>query len=189
MVLDITKRLSIKSFFLVAVAAVATALVLGCGGDDGDASDGDQTYDPEASTTVSTASITKAQFVKQVNKLCREAWVVVLDNWEVYTGTQDPKLNERKRFEEAVQLSLLAGVDFHIFDEIRQLGAPAGEERAIEEIIGPFQIAVELGWKNRWRAHSVVEIIPQFEDYNKRARRYGLDDCLVDETHIAPIEA
>jgi hypothetical protein len=78
--------------------------------------------------------------------------------------------------------------NFHIFDNFRILGAPAGEQRAIEEIIGPFQAAVELGWKERWRAYSIADIPPQFEIYNRRARRYGLDDCLVDKAHLQPIE-
>lgn len=138
---------------------------------------------------MTTASITKAEFVKRVNEICREAWVVVLDNWNDYTATQDRKLSEKKRFEEAVQLSLLAGIDFHIFDEIINLGAPRSEERAIEEMIGPFQAAVELGWKKRWRAHSVAEVTPHFQEYNQRARQYGLDDCLVDESHMRAIEA
>jgi hypothetical protein len=176
--------------FLFAVVAVVAAAGVGCGGDDGDASaGGGQGYDPEASTTMTTASLTKAQFVKQLNKICREAWTTVTGNWDEYTSTQDPKLSERKRFEEAVPLSLLAGLDFHIFDNVRGLGAPRGEEAAIEEMIGPFQVAVELGWKNRWRAHSIAEIAPHFEEYNAHARRQGLDDCLVDEAHLAPIES
>ncbi len=176
------------------LTAIAIAVVVvGCGGDNGGSSNGNsanaaETYDPEASTTMSTASLTKAQFIKKMNKECREAWVTVIDNWDVYTGTQDPKLGERKRFEEAVPLSFLAGIDFHIFDEFRIVGAPRGEERAIEKIIGPFQIAVELGWKNRWRAHSVAEILPHFEEYNAGAERYGLDDCVLRQSRLEPIE-
>jgi hypothetical protein len=188
----ITKELPIKSLvFLLVVAALVGTIVAGCGGDGGDASagDGSKAYDVEASTTMTTASITKAQFVKRVNQICRQAWVVVLDNWDEYSATQDRKLSQRERFEEAVQLSLLAGIDFHIFDEIRQLGAPRGEEGTVEEMIGPFQAAVELGWKKRWTAHSVAEVTPHFKVYNQRAGQYGFDDCLVDESHIKPIEA
>jgi hypothetical protein len=163
-------------------------LASGCGGNDSNGGASTQAYDPEASTTLTTAAIGKAQFVKRANELCRRAWVEIRENWDEYSSTQDPKLSEKKRFEEAVQLSLLAGLDFHIFDEIRSLGAPRGEEQAVEKIIGPFQIAVELGWKNRWHAHSVAEVTPNFQEYNERARSYGLDACLVDEAHIGPLE-
>ncbi|HET8863442.1 MAG TPA: hypothetical protein VFM94_09355 [Solirubrobacterales bacterium] len=41
-------------------------------------------------------------------------------------------------------------MDFHIFDEFRIMGSPNGQEQEIERIIGPFQAAVELGWKESW---------------------------------------
>lgn len=113
----------------------------------------------------------------------------MFDNWDVYTGNQDPKMSRRKRFEEAVRVSLLAGIVFHIFDDIRQLGAPPGQEGEIEEIIGPFQVAAELGWKARWRAYSVSDVAAQFETYNRRAETYDLHECVVDEVRLQPIKA
>jgi hypothetical protein len=172
---------------LAVAATIALAVVAGCGGDDG-SDGGSQAYQPEASTTMSTESISKAQFVRRVNGLCREAWAEVSGNWHDYTRTQDPKLSERERFEDGIQLSLLAGIDYHIFDEIRQLGAPIGEAEAIEEMIGPFQVAVELGWKKRWTGRSMHDVPPQFAEYNRHARSHGLDDCLVDMAHLRPME-
>jgi hypothetical protein len=163
-----------------------TAVAAGCGGSD---SSNAQTYSVEASTVITTASIGKPQFVPRVNKICREAWVEILDNWAEYSSWQDPKESARKRFSEAVQLSLLAGIDFHIFDEILNLGAPKGEEREVEEIVGPMQIAVELGQKLRPSLYSVAEVSEHFDEYNQRAQRYGLDDCLVNEAHLSQIEA
>jgi hypothetical protein len=61
--------------------------------------------------TVAKPPIAKDRFVSRINKLCREAWNTVHDNWNVHTGTQDPKPSERERVEEAVRLSLLAGID------------------------------------------------------------------------------
>lgn len=175
---------------ILAAAATSVFLVAACGGNGGSADADNSSYTPEASTTMTVAkpALTKPQFVAQVNEICREAWVTILDNWDVYTGTQDQKLSERERFSEAVRLSLLAGMDFHIFDNILRLGSPPGEQEEIEEIIVPFQIAVELGWKERWQAYSVPEVVSQFETYNERAERYGLDDCLATEARLRPIE-
>lgn len=171
----------------LALALILSLIIAGtgCGGEDPA-----ESYDPEASTTMTVAEppLTETRFIERVNSICREAWTTVLDNWEVYTGTQDQKLSERERFEEAVRVSLLAGIVFHIFDDIRQLGAPTGEEKEIEEIIGPFQIAAELGWKEEWRAHSVADVVEQFETYNERAADYELDACLVTEERLAPLE-
>jgi len=167
---------------------VATTILAGCGDDEAGDS---EAYAVEASTTVTVASppLTKPQFVSRLNRICRKAWDTVHDNWDVYTGTQSLQLSARERFEEAVRLSLLAGLDFHIFDNVRALGAPPGQADEIEAIIGPFQAAVELGWKERWRAYSIEEIAPQFETYNRLARRYGLDDCLVTHARLGPLEA
>lgn len=164
------------------MAMLAAALAQGCGGDGS----GEGGYTPEAAITMTAAKppLSKEQFVGRTNRICRKAWRTVLENWADYTSWQDTEVSKRKRFEEAVRLSLLAGIDFHIFDNIRALGSPPGEEEAIEAIIRPFQVAVELGWKERWRAYSVADVVPHFATYNRRARTYGLDDCLVDAPHL-----
>lgn len=167
------------------VLTISLAIASGCG-DDGDASGEGGGYQVQASTTMTVASppLTKAQFVAQMNKTCRKAWATVVDNFAVYSGTQDPEeMSRRRRLAESIQLSLLAGVDFHIFDNFRILGGPRGEERAIEEIIGPFQLAVELG-QLRLRLFTFPQVAEHFADYNRRAARYGLDDCLVDLPHL-----
>ncbi len=165
------------------------ALLVGCG-NEGSSKESQGAYDVEASTTMAVAKppLSKAQFVYRINKICRQVWPIVYSNWKEYTAGQGRKLSERERFEDAVRVSLLAGIVLYIFDNVRQTGAPAGEEGEIEKIIGPFQAAVELGWKERWRAHSIADILPHFVTYTQRARRYGLDDCLVDQTHLQPIE-
>lgn len=55
-------------------------------------------------------------------------------------------------------------------------------------MIRPFQAAVELGQQKRWAAQSIDEVPPHFAEYNKRARRYGLHYCLVDEDHLRRLE-
>lgn len=173
------------------VAIAAAAIASGCGGGSDTEAGGGQTYDPEASTTMLVARppLTKAQFVTRVNKICRTAWGIVLNNWAKFTKQQDPTKSRNQRFDEAVRLPLLSGIDFYIFDKVRELGAPAGEEQEIEAVIGPFQIAVELGWKKRWRAYSAEEVIPHFRTYNERAQQYGLSDCLVEPKRLANLEA
>jgi hypothetical protein len=175
---------------LVVLAAVSSAVV-GCGGNA--SGDEDQTYSVVADTTMTTASIAKAQYIPQVNKICRQAWAIIHHNFKEYSGWHETKhpteAVKKKRFVNAVRLSLLAGIDFHIFDGIYRLGAPKGEERRLEEIIGPLQSAVERGQKNLAPISSVAKLATLFGEYNKRARQYGFADCLVDEPHLQPIEA
>lgn len=170
------------------IAAIAV-IAAGCGGSSSSADAGNQTYSVEAETTMTTANVSKAQFVSQANKLCREAWVTILRNFAEYSGWHETKTNKKKNFVESVQLSLLAGIEFHIFDEIRNLGSPQGEEQAIEEIIGPMQSAIERGQKKLAPISSVAKVSKLFGEYDQLARRYGLDDCLVDTAHLHKIEA
>jgi hypothetical protein len=175
-----------KRTLILLLTAVAIATLTGCG-DDGSVDAAGRTYKTEANTTMTVykPSLTKVQFLHRINKICRKRWTIVLENWRQYASLKEGK---KEWFDDAVREPLLAGIDFYIFDEIRQLGAPPGQEQEIEAIIGPFQIAVELGWKKRWQAHSLEEIFPHFAMYNERARRYGLVDCLVDAEHLRPLE-
>jgi hypothetical protein len=137
---------------------------------------------------MAATDITQPQFILRVSKICRRAWVTILDNFAKYSSWQDPKVSKRKRFEEAVQLSLMAGIDFHIFDQIRNLGAPKGDEREIEEIIGPMQSAVEREQKKLVPISSVAQVSAPFDGFNQRASEYGIDDCRVNENRLKKIE-
>lgn len=165
-------------------------MLAGCG-DDGSDDRQAQAYTVQASTTMTAASppLTKSEFVARINKICREAWITVTGNFAEYSSTQDLDLSKQARVAEAIQLSLLAGLDFHIFDNFRILGAPKGQEQEIEKIIGPFQASVELGQMNRPRLLSLAQVAKHFSEYNELARQYGFDDCLVDPAHLSKIKA
>lgn len=183
-VFAITKGISIKLLASISLAAIALgAVVSGCGGGGDSASGaGGTTHSVEAATTMTTGSLSKAQFIAHLNQLCGKEWAEIRQNFRQYSSWQDPRMSEKKRFGEAIQLSLLAGIDFHIFDNIRLIGAPEGEESQIEEIIGPMQYAVETG-QQRVMIYSPAQLWALFGEYNQRAGRYGLDACLVNEAH------
>jgi len=170
--------------WLVAIAVVAAlAIGAGCGGDSSENAEG-QGFVVQASTTMTTGSLpTKARFVARVNQICRNGWKVILQNFDEYSSWQDPKLTERKLFAMSVRLSYLAGVDFHIFDEIYNLGAPKGEERAAEDVIGELQTAVERG-QRVVTVPNTAKLEALFADYNRAAREYGFDECLIGGSHL-----
>ncbi len=174
---------------LLVSALVAAAALAACGGGGNTAAESD--YTVQANTTMVAASppITKAHFVAYINKVCRQSWVTIADNWRFHRNRQDPKMSRDARFADSVKKSLLPGIVVLIFDDMHMLGAPPGEEKNIERIIGPMQFASETGELGRWQAHSIAEITRHFDVYNTRARRYGLDDCLVNEAHLLPIES
>jgi hypothetical protein len=175
--------LLIKCLAPLLTAAIAVAVSAGCGGDSES-----QTYSVEAATTVTTAPVAKAGYVSRINKMCREAWVVIYDNFAEYSSWQNSKLDETKRFSDSVRSSLIPGIVFHIFDEIHNLGAPPGEKREVEEMIGSMQSASERGEKKLAPVSSIAQVTDLYDEYNQRASRYGFANCLIDEAHLRKLE-
>lgn len=168
-----------------AVAAVVAAVAIGggCGGDSAETAEGGG-FKVQASTTVTTGSLpTKARFVARVNQICRKAWKLILRNFSRYSSWQSPRMSEADVFAKTVRLTYLASVDFYIFDPIYRMGAPKGEERAAEDVIGTMQIAVERG-QRVVRVPTTEKLLALFADYNEVARDYGLDECLVEGPHL-----
>ncbi len=170
------------------VLVVAATMTIGCGGDSGATDSQDHEFSVLADTTVTTGSLPKGAFIAQVNDLCRRKWQVILHNFVLYSGWLNPRWSKERRFANAVRLSYMAGVDFHIFDDIFRLGAPVGEQRDVENVIGPMQEAVERG-QRQVRITSNAQLEALFDNYNQAARRYGLNECLVEGQHLPPASA
>jgi hypothetical protein len=171
------------------LALIAIVGFSGCGGDDASGRQSGYTVHSSTVEEVAAPPITKAQFDSHINKACREAWVTMTHNWYFYRRRQPETMSRDARFANAVQYSLLLGVDFLIFDEMHLLGSPPRQQHVIERIIGSMQLAVETGERGHWHAHSIADLEREFAAYNVRARRYGLNDCLVNQTHLKGIES
>jgi hypothetical protein len=177
------RPVSTRAAAVAVSAALAAALIAsGCGSSDS------ETYSVSADTVVTTATIAKAGYVPRINAICRKAWPVISENFALYSRTQSPGAPERKRFESPARESLIAGIVFYIFDGIYNLGAPKGEEREVEKVIGTMQSASERGQKRLAPVSSVSEVADLYGEYNQRARRYGLDECLVDEARLRKLK-
>lgn len=171
------------------VLAMAIAGIIGCGGTGDDpAAAGDKTHSVEGNTTLTTAAITKGQFISRVNGFCREAWWFVQHNFDQFSRTQDPEMSDSKRFAEAMRLTTVNAIDFHILDSIRFLGVPADQKRQLEAVFSPMQFAIERG-RQMHHIYSLEQLSRLFGDFNRRADQYGLDDCLVNAAHMPRIAA
>jgi hypothetical protein len=162
----------------------AAVIGVGCGG----SGDDEDTYSVEADTTVTTAAVAKASYIPRINFICRKAWREISDNFAEYSSWQSPGMPERKRFEVTARESLIAGIVFYIFDGIYNLGAPQGEEREVENVIGTMQSASERGQKRLAPVSSISDVTDLYGEYNERARRYGLNECLVDKARLRTLK-
>lgn len=108
---------------LAALAALAliAAVVAGCGGDD----------DSEA-----TATITKAELIKQGDQICEKANEQSEEEAEEFAEDNGFKLEEatEEQLEEAVQEVLVPNLEQQA-EDLDALGAPEGDEEQVEEII------------------------------------------------------
>jgi hypothetical protein len=138
--------------FLVAVLAVA-----GCGGGD------------------ETSSLTKAEFVKQGNAVCKEKKSEREDLFQTFTkevGSGDVT----KADQEALVAEVLQPPYEATIEGLKDLGAPEGDEQQIEAITEAMEKALEKA-----EANPLVSLRTniQFAEANALAVKYGLTDCTV----------
>jgi hypothetical protein len=170
------------------VAALAIGVIVaGCGcGSAGGA--GDPTSTEPAGQARTTDSVTKAQFTARFNRVCRQVWPEILHNVAVYSRSQSPGLSEKKLFENSVRYSFMAGFDYYIFNPIHALGAPRQQEHRGTTLIFTMKEAVERAIHRVWLS-SPARLAALFADYNRAARHYGLDQCLVAGAHLPHVKA
>ena len=144
-------------FFALLIAVAAVAFVAaGCGSD--------------SSTTDSTASLTKAEFVKQGNAICDAG------NKEINAGFEEflPKGKQPSKAEldEAMETVLIPSVTKQV-EEIRALGAPEGEEEAVEDFLVGAEEELEKGEEEP----ASLATDASFNKTSQEAKALGLTSC------------
>lgn len=111
------------SLAALAVLVALAALVAGCGG-------GDDTTDE------TTVTLTKTEFIKQGDAICKEANEDNEAEAEEYAEENGFTLEKasKEELEEAVGDVLVPSLERQA-DELSELGAPEGDEEQVEEII------------------------------------------------------
>lgn len=154
-----------KPLLALLAGALTIALVAaGCGGSDD-------------SNSESTASLTKAEFVKEGNAICTKGNAKIESEFEAFT--KDRNLSENKApskvvQEEAAEEILIPLISSQV-EELRALGAPEGDEGEVEKILTGAEEAIEEGEED---PASLLGNGPgKFKEVNKQAREYGLTVC------------
>lgn len=122
-----------KLLTAAAAAAILVLLVAGCGG-------GDETTDETGNETV---TLTKAEFIKQGDAICKEGNAASEKEAEEFAKDNDFNLEKasEEQLEEAISEVLVANLNRQV-EEIDALGAPEGDEDQVEEIITSLEGAV-----------------------------------------------
>lgn len=140
----------------VAVLAALSLVILGCGSDD------------------STASLTKAQYVKQGNAICKkgeEQRTALLQS-----ATENVNREFTKAEKEKVVMTVFVPPYRQTINKLKELPLPEGDEEKAEAIIEAME---ESAKKVEADPLKGLESLAQFEKANKLASDYGLTNCVV----------
>jgi hypothetical protein len=147
---------------LAALVAIA-AIVAGCGS--------------SSDTTETTASISKAEFLKQGNAICKAGNQEINEGFEKFS--KENGLNHKKpteaQFEELSETVLIPSVSSQI-EEVRNLGAPEGEEGEVDEFLTNAEAALEEVEEDPSLISAEGKEEPFFT-VNKEAAALGLTAC------------
>jgi hypothetical protein len=145
----------------IAVLVALAALVAGCGG-------GDETTDS------ATVTLTKTEFIKQGDAICKEANEENETEAEEFAEENDFTLEKasKDQLEEAVAEVLVPSLNQQV-EELDALGAPKGDEDQVEEII----VSLEDATGEIEDDPSLVFEEKTLEKPNQLAEAYGFKVC------------
>jgi hypothetical protein len=150
---------------------VAAAVLAGCGSDSG--SNSAETEGTSGSTVSSNSSgpLTKAEFIKQANQICRDGSVkkeeLVTSMAKLATDTGKPPSTQ------AVEKLVTAGIlplYEEMIDQLAELEAPKGEEAAIDKMVTQYR--ADLATAESQPVKATKENL--FTDGNDASKAYGL---------------
>jgi hypothetical protein len=151
-----------KASLLALAALVAlAALIAGCGG-------GDETTDS------ATVALTKAEFIKQGDAICKEASEDNEAEAEEYAEENGFALEKasKEQLEEAVAEVLVPSLNQEA-EELDALGAPEGDEEKVEEIV----VALEDATGEIEDDQSLIFEEETLEEPQQLAEDYGFKVC------------
>lgn len=160
--------LTARLTMLLASALLAAAIV-GCGGsssDGGGSSGSDQ--------TVTTSSLTKAQYIKKASAICTESQQSRQQQYLLY-AEQHSGEEEEELLAHMIPAVVIPGLEKRDA-ELRELGAPAGEEAQVEEVLDALYRIIEIA-KGLNGGPPTTEYQRSSDEALKVTKKYGLAVC------------
>jgi hypothetical protein len=144
-----------NALLLLGLAAVTALVAAGCGGGDDDDS--------------TTTSLAKPAWIAKADAICQQGNQEIEQraNEQFGTSGQEPTDEQIQQF---TNETVIPGVQSQI-DQIRDLGAPSGDEDQVNEILDTVQADID-------KAKSATTLPDEpFADGNALATQYGLKVC------------
>lgn len=144
---------------IACLLAALSLLFAGCGGGDDE-----------------TSSLTKAQFVKQANALCKKAEEEKGKAIKALVAKLNPKKQLTLAQKENLVVTVILPPYEQTTEDLKNLGAPEGDEEKLEAIIEAREEATK---KTKADPSVAVTTVRDFEEANKLATKYGISNCIV----------
>jgi hypothetical protein len=158
--------MSKRSIAMLAAALALFALAAGCGGGD----DGDDT---PAEASPDAPALTKAEFIKQGDRICATASEEYGEGIEAFIEENDWPSREEEEEEELLAEIVLPRIRVEM-EELRELGPPEGEEERVDVIFTGVEEVVAEGEAD---PSTVTGNENPFADPNAEAKTFGFKVC------------
>jgi hypothetical protein len=144
-----------NALWLLGLAAVTALVVAGCGGGDDD--------------STSTSSLAKPAWIAKADAICQQGNQDIEQAANEQFGKQDQQPTD-EQVQQFTSATVVPSVQRQI-DEIRDLGAPSGDEDQVNKILDTVQADID-------KAKSATTLQGDtFADGNALATQYGLKVC------------
>lgn len=156
-----------KALLAIGMAIALAAAVAGCGGGD----------DTTASGDSSVQALTKPEFIKQADKVCKDGEEALEDEGEKFAEENDVDIENPTDEQKEEVITEVIGPALHKQgEELAALGAPEGEEETVEAIVD----ALESGADEIENDPAILiegKDNPPLEEASELASDYGLTEC------------
>jgi hypothetical protein len=167
---------------LLAILSMA-ALAVGCGGSEGDSGKTAATASNASDTTTEAASsgksLTKAEFVKAAEEVCRKAGPREYAEANAYANKHQKELNQLApipREEKMIRAIVLPSI-LRQLEELRAIGLPKGDEKQIKAIFSAIETGVEEARKNPYGIELEFRTKNPLAKADDLIHTYGLIEC------------
>jgi hypothetical protein len=161
---------------LLAAVIAAGLIVAGCGDDDEETTTAATTTETGATGATGAAGgepLSKQEFIRQADEICREGDRQIDQEAEESFGGQEPEAAELEEFATEVVVPNIQ----QQLDGIRSLTPPEGDEDEISAIVDAAQDGVDELEADPGKLTQGQDAGGAFTEANRLAQEYGLKEC------------
>jgi len=158
--------LSIRVFCLTAALLAVPLLIGGCGGSD--------SSQARAEITVETGSMSKVEFVKRADAICKKSKAQALREFSTFPSAGVQSAGAAATSAEIVH-TIIVPIYGKLIDQFTSLGAPKGDEQDVAGFLNTLQQNLDLVEEEPTKALNGLS--SPFKPAAAKALRYGLTTC------------